>query len=84
LLYAWSLHDPLPMLPIPLLGADQARQDLGTCFAVAYDRIAADEEVDYAMKPPPPPFRKSDATWMGQLLSECGLRRKRRRGEQKK
>jgi hypothetical protein len=76
LLYAWTLRDPLPVLPIPLLGEDQAQLDLGACFAAAYDRIAADDEVDYGAEPPPPPLRKSDATWIGQLLRERGLRKK--------
>src|SRR5579862_2167673 len=40
LLYAWGLREPLPMLPIPLLGADQAKLELSACFAIAYDRIA--------------------------------------------
>ena len=48
LLYAWALREPLPVLPIPLLGDDQARLDLGGCFAVAYDRIAADDELAIA------------------------------------
>src|SRR5260370_30506341 len=59
LLYAWTLRDPLPVLPIPLLGEDRAQLDLGSCFAVAYDRIAAEDEVDYSPAPPPPSFRQS-------------------------
>ena len=84
LVYAWTLRDPLPALPIPLLGEDQARLDLGACFAAAYDRIAADDEVDYAGNPPPPPLPKSDAAWMEQLLREQGLRGKKRRGGRRK
>ncbi len=84
LLYAWALRDPLPVLPIPLLGEDQARLDVGDCFAVAYDRIAADDEVDYGREPPPPPLSKSDTTWIGQLLRERGLRKQKRRGGRKK
>ncbi len=83
LVYAWALRDPLPVLPIPLLGKDQAQLDLSRCFAVAYDRIAADDEVDYGAAPPPPPLSKSDTIWMGQLLRERGLRKKKRRGGQK-
>ncbi len=79
LLYAWALRDALPMLPIPLLGADQVRLDLGACFGTAYERIAADEEVDYGAAPPPPPLGRGDAAWMGQLLRERGLRKKKRR-----
>ncbi len=83
LVYAWPLRDPLRVLPIPLLGADQAELDLGRCFAVAYDRIAADDEVDYGAEPPLPSLRKSDAAWINQLLRERGLRRKRRGGPRK-
>jgi hypothetical protein len=83
LLYAWRLRDPLPVLPIPLLGEDRAQVDLGRCFAAAYDRIAADEEVDYSAAPPPP-LGKSEAAWIDQVLRERGLRKKRRRGERRK
>jgi hypothetical protein len=83
LLYAWTLRDPFPMLPIPLLGEDQVQLDLGRCFAAAYDRIAADDEVDYRAAPPPPPLSKKDTTWIGQLLRECGLRKSKPRGGQK-
>jgi hypothetical protein len=84
LLYAWALREPLPVLPVPLLGEDQAQLDLGRSFAVAYDRIAADEEVDYSAAPPPPPFGKSDTAWIGRVLQERGLRKKKRRSGQKK
>jgi hypothetical protein len=75
LIYAWALRDPLPVLPIPLLGEDRAQLDLGACFRVAYDRIAADDEVDYRAEPPAPPCPKSDAAWMRQVLG-----RKKRSG----
>jgi hypothetical protein len=84
LLYAWTLRERLPVLPIPLLGEDQAQLDLGGCFATAYDRIAADDEVDYSAAPPAPPLGKSDVAWMAQILRERGLRKKQRRGEQRK
>ncbi len=80
LLYAWGLRESLPVLPIPLLGVDEAKLDLGACFAVAYDRIAADDEVNYRASPPPPAMGKSDSTWIGQLLRERGLRKRRPRG----
>lgn len=78
LLYSWSLRDPLPTLPIPLLGDDQARLDLGHCFSTAYDRIAADDEVNYAAPPPPPRLRKADAGWVDRLLRERGFRKKKK------
>jgi hypothetical protein len=80
LLYAWTIREPLPVLPIPLLGGDQAQLDLGTCLAAAYDRIAADDEVDYGAEPPPPTLRRQDTIWMSRLLQARGLRRPRRRG----
>jgi hypothetical protein len=80
--YAWDLPDPLPVLPIPLLGEDQAQLELGGCFAVAYDRIAADDEVDYEAEPPPPPLTKRNTRWIGRLLGERGLRTKKRGGGQ--
>jgi Protein of unknown function (DUF4058) len=83
LMYAWTLRDHLPVLPIPLLDKDQAQLDLRRCFAVAYDRIAADDEVDYAAKPPLPLIRKSDIPWIGQLLREGGFRKNKRGGQKK-
>jgi hypothetical protein len=79
LVYAWALSDPLPVLPIPLLGNDQAQLDLGACFAAAYDQIAADDDVDYGAEPPPPSLRKKEAAWVGRLLRDRGLRTKKRR-----
>lgn len=72
--YAWGLRDPLPLVPIPLLGSDQARLDLSACFRAAYDRIAADDEADYADLPPPPPLRPDDLAWAEALLRQQGLR----------
>ena len=77
LAYSWTLRDPLPRLPIPLLGDDQAQIDLGACFASAYDRLAADDEVDYGGPPPPPPLKKHDAVWVDKLLRERGLRKRK-------
>jgi hypothetical protein len=79
LVYAWGLREPLPVLPIPLLGDDQAKLDLAACFSVAYDRIAAEDEVDYGAAPPPPSLRKADSEWVGQLLRARGLRKSKRK-----
>jgi hypothetical protein len=84
LLYTWALRGPLPLLPIPLLGQDQAQLDLGRCFSVAYDRIAAEDEFEYGAEPPPPALRKGDSTWLDQRLRECGLHKKGRRGRHRK
>ncbi len=83
LIYAWALQEPLPVLPIPLLGADQVQLDLAACFSVAYDRIAADDELNYQQAPPPPPIRKNDAIWLDQRLRHAGFRQPRRRNGKK-
>jgi Protein of unknown function (DUF4058) len=71
LLYAWGLRDPLPRLPIPLLGSDQALLDLGACFQEAYDRIAADAEADYTTAPP---LSEENRAWLDALLRQQGIR----------
>lgn len=73
LLYPWKLPDPFPMLPIPLLGNDQVRLDLGACFREAYDRLGADDEADYTSDPSPP-LSKDNAAWVDALLRAKGLR----------
>ena len=78
LIYSWGLREALPVLPIPLLGSDQARLDLGECLAIAYDRIAAEDDIDYGADPPPPALKKADAAWMDRLLRDAGLRKRRR------
>ena len=72
--YSWSMRDPLPTLPIPLLGDDRAALDLAACFREAYDGIAADDEAGYDGDPPTPRLRPKDRAWMDQLLRRHGLR----------
>jgi hypothetical protein len=72
--YAWGLRDPLPPIRIPLLGKDQALLDLGACFRTAYDRVAADDEADYAGIPPPPALSATDRAWVEDLLRQAGAR----------
>jgi len=73
-LYPWQLTDPLPVLPIPLLGDDRAVIDLAASFRWAYDRIAADDEAEYAASPPLPPIREGFTEWMDDLLRSAGWR----------
>jgi hypothetical protein len=68
LLYTWRLRDALPKLPIPLLGDDSASIDLAAAFQEAYDRIAGDDEADYASPPPAPPLRGADVSWVEDVV----------------
>lgn len=72
--FGWDLADPLPSLPIPLLGNDQATLDMAGCFSASYDRIAADEDADYSIEPPPPPLMAAELEWVDRLLRQHGLR----------
>lgn len=73
-IYPWRLPEPLPMLPVPLLGEDRAAINLAASFQQAYDRIAGDDEADYASAPPPPLLRDEDRDWVDRRLREVGLR----------
>jgi hypothetical protein len=65
------LHDPLPVLPIPLLKSDPAVPlDLGKALRTVYERGEYDLRVDYDQKPDPP-LSKADAAWAANLLREA-------------
>jgi hypothetical protein len=74
LVYAWGLRQPMPPLPVPLLGEDRVTLDLAACFRAAYDAVIDEEEVNYAAVPPPPPRSPDDLTWAENLLRQHGLR----------
>ncbi len=74
LAYAWGIRDPLPSVPIPLLGGDHVSLELEACFRSAYDRIGADDEADYEAPPPPPRFGPEDSAWITGVLRQAGLR----------
>jgi hypothetical protein len=73
--YTWRLREPLPPVPVPLLGSDLAQLDLAPCFREAYDWMAAGVKVRYASPPPPPPLRPEDDAWVDGVLRAAGLRR---------
>ena len=74
LAYGWALRDPLPTIPIPLLGSDRAELNIAACFHYAYDAVAAGEEVDYTQAPPLPPLSDADNQWVETLLRQKGKR----------
>ena len=67
-LYAWSLRDSLPPIPIPLKGNDpEVSLDLAAAFATVYDRARYDLTLDYR-QPLDPPLSDADAVWAGELI----------------
>ncbi|MFO0810916.1 MAG: DUF4058 family protein [Gemmataceae bacterium] len=65
--WSFTVRDPLPVVPVPLGGADPAvRIDLRVCLDRAYDD--ARYRIDYD-RPPTPRLRKPDAAWARDLLA---------------
>jgi hypothetical protein len=51
--YAWTVRQPLPAIPIPLLAPDpDVWIDLGAVFRTTYERGRYDRSVDYTAPPP--------------------------------
>lgn len=62
------LHDPLPIVPVPLLPPDDdVVLDLGLALREVYDEAAYDLSIDYQQDPPPPPLSAEERTWLNQL-----------------
>jgi hypothetical protein len=66
--YAWTLRDPLPTLPIPLAEDDpDVPLDLQAAFSTTYDRAGYDYSLDYDEKVRPS-LSKRDAQWLKACL----------------
>jgi hypothetical protein len=69
-----SLHNPLPVVPVPLLPPDpdvplNLQAAVESCFElVGYERL-----LDYASPPPPPELSAEDAAWVKDHLRDAGL-----------
>jgi hypothetical protein len=63
-----KLAQALPVVPVPLRGADEyASLDLRGALDAAYDRAGYDLEIDYG-KPPIPKLSQADAKWARRIL----------------
>lgn len=66
--YAWTLRDPIPPIPIPLAAGDRdAVLDLQGAFTTTYDRSGYDYSLDY-QRSVEPALTRADATWVTRRL----------------
>jgi hypothetical protein len=67
--YAWSLNESLPAIPIPLAEGDQeVLLNLQEAFTAAYDRAGYDYSIDYH-RPVEPSLDEADAAWVREVVS---------------
>jgi len=68
--YAWTLKDKMPTIPIPLLKGDpDVTLDLQAVFNAAYDRAGYDYSLDYSREIEPP-LSPEDAKWVKECLDK--------------
>ncbi len=66
--YAWTIKDPLPTIPIPLRKGDpDVPLDLQTVLTTVYDRARYDLSLDYT-RPLRPALPKTDQPWLRECL----------------
>lgn len=66
--YSWSIHDPLPTIPIPLQSPDaDVHLPLGESLSAAYDSGRYRRLIDYTAVPPRPPLSQVDEQWVRQM-----------------
>jgi hypothetical protein len=69
--WALSVRQPLPLIPVPLLRSDSpAMLDLGLALRTAYVRARYDLRINY-QQPPLPPLRGEDAAWARQQIQQA-------------
>ncbi len=69
-LYIFTVRDPIPEFPIPLLpGDEEPTISLGTILHGLYDRARFDLRIEYS-RPPVPPVEEEDTSWAQALIAE--------------
>jgi hypothetical protein len=64
--YAWTVRQPIPAIPIPLLAPDPDLWiDLGALFATTYQRGRYQRSVDYSLAPPTA-LEPADRDWVAE------------------
>jgi Protein of unknown function (DUF4058) len=73
--YAWTVRQPMPIIPIPLMAPDpDFRLDLGALFRQAYDTGLYAREIKYAVDPPAF-LRPDDRDWAREKARAAGSAR---------
>ena len=63
--WAMSLRDKLPVVPVPLLPPDEdVPLDLQSAIAACFDLVRYERLIDYTQPLPPPPLEPDDAAWL--------------------
>jgi hypothetical protein len=67
--WAFNLHDPLPVLPVPLRAPDPDVQlDLKRALDTIYERSLYHLSIDYQQAPPPPDLSEENKAWSQSIL----------------
>lgn len=67
--YAWTLRDRLPTIPLPLASDDpDVSIDLEEVFTSTYDRAGYDYSLDYR-RPIRPALPEHDASWLAEIMA---------------
>lgn len=70
-IWAFSIQDTLPTVPVPLNAPDEDRLlQLGPALQTLYERSRYELSVDYGKPPPPPSFSEEELAWMEKSLKE--------------
>ena len=68
-IWAVSIRDPLPCVPVPLRPPDtDVVLDLPTALAAIYEEAAYDLSLDYTQPPPPPTFSEAEQQWLHMVV----------------
>jgi len=68
--YAWTIRQPLPTIPIPLKrGEPDVMLDLQAVFTTVYDRAGYDYRLPYDREPEVP-LKPEDAEWAKQIIAK--------------
>lgn len=73
--WAMSLPERLPIVPIPLLEPDgDERLDLQAALDASFELVGYDRLIDYGAAPPEPALSDGGLRWINDLLTSVGLR----------